>query len=99
MAPITRSQRPQTPPARRSRGSEADTVQKSRFFQAWDRRDAGDTMRSICTGTNTTSPTGRRRLKQRDLLRSPQLSVVQLTYLRNRLPPNRCTTEIFPATK
>ena len=70
MAPITRSKRPQTPPPQRLRGIQADTIKKSRFFQAWDERGSQETMHAICQAIGTTSPTGRRWLHERDQLGS-----------------------------
>jgi hypothetical protein len=73
MAPQTRSHRLETPPQERSKDIEADTIKKSRFFNAWDTRETGVTVRSICKKTKTTTPTGRRWLKQRAQLGSPAL--------------------------
>jgi hypothetical protein len=70
MAPTTRSQRPHTPPPHRSRGIQATTTKKVRFYQAWDTRDTHETIRAICKATDTTSPTGRRWLHERELLGS-----------------------------
>src|SRR5277367_590794 len=73
MAPHTRSQRLETPPPQRLRGTQADTIQKGRFFNAWDARDATDTLGAICKVAETTEPTARRWLKQREQLGSPAL--------------------------
>ena len=73
MAPFTRAQSPQTPPKQRSRGIQADTIKKARFFNAWDARDTTKPMRSILEATDTTKPTALRRLKQRDELGTPAL--------------------------
>jgi hypothetical protein len=70
MAPITRSMRPQTPPPHRSRGKQADTIKKSRFYEAWDNYQSSESIHVICITTDTTSPTARRWIHQRDLLGS-----------------------------
>lgn len=71
MAPQTRSKGYKSPPKQRSRGIQAKTPKKSDFYGAWDRRASGETLKSICEATDTTTPTARRWLHQRDILGSP----------------------------
>ncbi|KAH8749406.1 hypothetical protein F5882DRAFT_82402 [Hyaloscypha sp. PMI_1271] len=73
MSPTTRSQRLETPPPQRSRGIQANTIKKGRFFNAWDTRDSTDTLGAICKATDTTQITARRWLKQREQIGSPAL--------------------------
>jgi hypothetical protein len=73
MAPNTRSQGLKTPSPQRSRGTQADTIQKARFFSAWDARESTDSIRSICKDTKTTKGTASRWLRQREQLGSPAL--------------------------
>ena len=71
MPPITRSQRAQTPSPQRSRGTQADTIQKVRFFNIWDERASHDSLSSICRDIDIPRPTARRWLRQREQLGSP----------------------------
>lgn len=70
MAPKTRSNRFHTPPYQSADGLPADTIKKTRFFQAYDDRKPGETKRSICQAIGTTSPTARRWLQEREQLGS-----------------------------
>ena len=71
MAPRTRSQGYKSPSKQRSRGIQANTPQKSAFYGAWDARESGETLKSICDATDTTTPPARRWLHQREILGSP----------------------------
>jgi len=73
MAPNTRSQGLKTPSPQRSRGTQADIIQKARFFSAWDARESTDSIRSIYKATKTTKGTASRWLHQREQLGSPTL--------------------------
>jgi transposase len=70
MPPITRSQRPQTPPERRSRGIQADTIKKTRFFEAFDKRDNAESLRSVSKAVDIPESTARRWLHERNQLGS-----------------------------
>jgi hypothetical protein len=67
MAPTTRSVCRDTPPIYNPRGTDADTIKKTRFFDAYDSRDPNESLRSIAAQNKTTSPTARRWLKQREI--------------------------------
>ena len=56
----TRLQRYITPPPGPSLGKEADTVKKTRFFEAYDRQYTDKSMNVIVKEARTTVPTGRR---------------------------------------
>ena len=77
MAPSTRSKCRETPPPTNSRPGDYDTVQKLRFYNAYDARSAGDSLRLIAREYAPSVPTTYRWLKQRDQLGSP-------TYRRTR---------------
>jgi hypothetical protein len=71
MAPSTRSTRRETTPDQRSRGPEADTIKKTRFYNAYDSRYKDETLTAIAADCGTTQPTASRWLHQRSILGSP----------------------------
>ena len=71
MAPTTRFTSRETPPPKGTKGCEADTVKKSRFFNAYDERISHDSLRSISSDFGITHPCARKWLQQRDELGSP----------------------------
>ena len=67
MAPTTRStERPKTP-EREIKRREHDTVEKSRFYQAYDMKSDDEGLRSICKSENIPRSTARDWLRQRTL--------------------------------
>lgn len=71
MAPSTRhTNRASTPPSR-PRACESDTPKTNRFFQAYDTRDASESITSISKDIGITHPTGLKWLRERELLGSP----------------------------
>ena len=77
MAPTTRSTGRETPPPKGTKGCEADTIKKSRFFNAYDERIGYDSLRSISKDFDITHPCALKWLWQRNELGSP-------TYRRTR---------------
>ena len=68
MAPATRAiYRPRTPPTTTGPG-EANTVKKTKFFDAWDARPKGESQRAFCNRTKYLRTTTQRWLDQRDQL-------------------------------
>ena len=70
MAPTTRRNLRITPPPGPSEGQEANTVRKTRFYDAWDREHERRSMRAICRDHDITEGTGRLWKKQREELGS-----------------------------
>lgn len=71
MPPSTRNKfRPSTPEYQPEPG-ESNTVKKTRFFEAYDGRVAGDSLRSISTRFGVSHSTGSRWLKSRKIIGSP----------------------------
>jgi hypothetical protein len=66
MAPTTRHRSRITPPPGPSEGIEADTIKKTRFFQAYDKEYTSKSLRAIARDESTTERTARRWLKQRE---------------------------------
>ncbi len=71
MAPITRSRTSPSTPPHTTRTSESDTRKKSRFFEAYDRRHASESLRTISAEFNIHHTTGSKWLYERDLYGSP----------------------------
>jgi predicted AAA+ superfamily ATPase len=70
MAPTTRSKSRQTTPERQPKRREHDTIKKNRFYQAYDDRNATESLRSICRSIPLPESSGRFLLRQRELLGS-----------------------------
>ncbi|KAL2038036.1 hypothetical protein N7G274_009256 [Stereocaulon virgatum] len=68
MAPSTRLPNRSTPPPDRYIVREADTVKRTRFFDAFDARSKDESILSICKDLQVTTPTARRWLRQRNLI-------------------------------
>jgi hypothetical protein len=66
MAPTTRRTSRITPPPTSIERLEADTVKKTRFYSAYDKEISFKSLRQIARESNTTDPTARRWLKQRE---------------------------------
>jgi hypothetical protein len=70
MAPSTRRNLRVTPLPGPSKGREANTVRKTRFYDAWDREHERRSIRAICKDHNITEGTGRLWKRQREELGS-----------------------------
>ena len=70
MAPTTRRTSRITPPPGPSEGIEADTIKKTRFFQAYDKEHTSKSLRAIARDESTTERTARRWIKQRETIGS-----------------------------
>jgi len=71
MAPSTRRTSRESTPPNRIQARESDTVKKTCFFQAYDERDASQSVRSISRDFHITHPTGLKWLRERELFGSP----------------------------
>ena len=71
MAPKTRSAGPTTPPKTKSDPVVYTTRRRTRFFDAWDSREPGTSLRQFCTVHQPDLGTASRWLHQRDVLGSP----------------------------
>jgi hypothetical protein len=101
MAPSTRSTtRPSTPTKPRKR-KEYDTIKKARFFDAYDDRKAGVSLRTIASEYAPSYTTAQRWLKGRTKLGSPALR--RTRKLAKRLGPspgvslNTCKMLVSPS--
>ncbi len=70
MALSTRRNLRVTPPPSPSKGREANTMRKTRFYDAWDREHERRSMRAIYKDYNITKGTGRLWKRQREELGS-----------------------------
>ena len=71
MAPTTRSTNRETTPDKPIEVGEFDTVEKSRFFEAYDARPQGQSMREFSKSSKVSKTTASRWLKERNKLGSP----------------------------
>ena len=82
MAPATRAiYRPSTPPVETGPG-EANTIKRTKFFDAWDARPKGESQRSFCNRTKYHRTTIRDWLNQRG-------QIGDVAYRRTRQLSNR----------
>jgi hypothetical protein len=71
MAPKTRSAGPVTPPKTKLNKDIYTTRQRVRFYDAWDKREPGTSLRQFCVSHKHALGTASRWLHQRDTLGSP----------------------------
>ncbi len=101
MAPLTRSAKRKTPPPDETKAGEADTIKRTRFFNAYDDHYTYQSLRSIAADSGTTVSSAHRWLQQRDALGSPayRRTRKRSSYLgrRSRVSKEQCQMLVSPS--